>query len=131
MLKLTKSEPSIIPLGQGAMATVRRLTPIEYEAATASAREKARLLDWPDGLNPADRAHQYGVGAALLASEIAALAIEEWDGVTDAVGDALPLTPENARLLVECVPDVAAQIRLAATHDLNALLAERAEEGNA
>jgi len=124
-------EPYWLSLGRGLRVRVRPCTTALAAQARAAARRRLRAAleaageDGEEGVDPDARA---GEAEALYAEELAALAVEAWEGVGNADGTAdAPCTPANVRALMRDVAWAADQFQVL----YESGLAERAAEKNA
>ena len=94
MLRLDlTAEPRWLDLGHGVRLRVAPLTTALMVAARSDARVEALPEDAPDE-----------VRALVFAKAIARRAVSEWEGVGDADGTPVPVTPEGIDALLEVWP---------------------------
>ncbi len=91
-----KREPHWLDLGHGVRLHVRPCTTALMMAARAEA-QRATLAS-PSGSEAA------GIRTAGLIKALARLAVLDWDGVGDAAGNAVSVTPENVEALMDLWP---------------------------
>jgi hypothetical protein len=104
MLRLTLSnEPSWLDLGHGVRLLVEPLSTAVMMAARSdpAVREVAgddTDLDRATGSAPDDQI------AVIVAKAVARIVVQDWEGVGDASGEPLPVTPEGIDALLELWP---------------------------
>jgi hypothetical protein len=91
------TEPRWVDLPHGVSVRVRPVTTAVIVAAQSATR---RALEEVPEAERQDAALMAGFGFAALVEALARYAIVEWQGVGDAAGEPLALTPERAALLM-------------------------------
>lgn len=94
MIRLDLSrEPGWLDLGHGVRLSVLPLT----TALMVASRSDARVEALPDSATDEER-------AVVFAKAIARRAVTDWDGVGDAQGDPVPVSPEGIDALLDVWP---------------------------
>jgi hypothetical protein len=94
MIRLDLSrEPRWLDLGHGVRLRVAPLT----TALMAAARSDPAVASLPDGASKETI-------AVVMAKALARLVVEDWEGVGDAEGNPVPVTPEAVDALLDILP---------------------------
>lgn len=100
MLRLNLStDPRWLDLGHGVRLLVEPLS----TAIMLAARSDPAILAETQG-TPGDALHTNDDLARIVAKAVARIVVKEWEGVGDADGKPLPLTPEGIDALLELWP---------------------------
>ncbi len=91
-----KREPHWLDLGHGVRLHVRPCTTALMMAARAETQRAASAS--------ASDSEAAGIRTAALIKALARLAVFDWQGVGDAAGSAVPVTPENVDALMDLWP---------------------------
>ncbi|PWG15785.1 hypothetical protein [Salibaculum griseiflavum] len=104
MLKLNLStEPHWLDLGHGVRLFVEPLTTAVMMAARSDPSVRTIAGDDADLDRATDPGHDDQI-AVIVAKAVARIVVKDWEGVGDAEGKPLPLTPEGIDALLELWP---------------------------
>src|SRR6056297_845948 len=104
MLRLTLSnEPSWLDLGHGVRLLVEPLSTAVMMAARSDPAVRAIAGDDADLDRAADPSRDDQI-AVIVAKAVARMVVEDWEGVGDADGKPLPVTPDGIDALLDIWP---------------------------
>ena len=115
------AEPYWLALPRDVRVEIRPVTTAVMAAAQAAASRRLGVLRAADEELDPDMAR--GLAFAFLVKALARHAVTDWDGVGDATGQKLPLSPEAVERLMD-LDDIAAAFWEQATRPVSAMAAE-------